>query len=101
MASESHLLGKQCSCINYRAKQLLEWALDFHIVNITKEISQDAIALEQAKREYVEITGKEPGHYGLEERLERLRKELDVYADLREEIIKLPKCDEPAFEVQK
>ncbi len=95
------LLGKQCGCINYRAKQALEWALDYHIIDVTKEISQAAILVEKAKREFVEITGMEPSPYKLEEQLERLRKELDFYADLREEIIKLAKCPEPAFEVQR
>ena len=97
----AELLGKECSCINYRGKQAIEWALDYHIIDVTKEISQAAILIEQAKREFVEIVGKEPAPYELEEQLRRLRKELDFYVDLREEIIKLPRCPEPAFEVQK
>jgi len=94
------LLGEQCSCINYRAKQAIEWALDYHIIDVTKEISKAAILIEQAKREFVEIVGKEPAPYKLEEQLQRLRKELDFYADLREEVKKLPRCPEPPFVTQ-
>lgn len=94
------LLGEKCSCINYRAKQAIEWALDYHIIDITKEMSQATILIEQAKREFEEVVGREPSRYNLEEQLRRLGKELDFYTGLREEIIKLPRCPEPPFVAQ-
>ncbi len=92
------LLGNQCSCINIRAKQALEWALDYHIIDVSKELRDKEDLLEFAKAEFKEITGREPGEYGSEAQIQRLKKERDFYLELRKEIIDLPRCPEPAFE---
>lgn len=95
------LLGKECSCINHRAKQAIEWALDYHIVTVTRELRDKESLLEEAKVEFKQITGKEPGEYGAEAQIQRLQKEIDFYLELRKEIIEIPRCPEPAFEMQK
>ena len=93
------MLGKQCSCMNHRAKQAIEWALDYHISDIAKELRIHEIILDEAKQEFFEITGHAPGQYGIEKKIERLQKEHTFYIDLRKEIIQLKECPEPAFEV--
>jgi len=59
------LLGKECSCINTRAKQALQWALDYHIVTVAREPRNKEALLEEAKAEFKTITGKEPGNMAL------------------------------------
>ena len=97
----AELLGKDCSCINYRSKQAIEWALDYHLIDVAKELRQSELLLEEAKKEFEEITGKEPEGYKIEGKIERLKKEHAFYNKLRDEVIKLPRCPEPAFEVQR
>ncbi len=96
----SDLLGQQCSCMRYETKRLIEWAIDYHLISISKEIKEAEILVEEAKGEFREITGKEPERYGIEGRISRLKKEEDTYTRLRDEIIELPSCPEPAFEVR-
>lgn len=95
------LLGKQCSCINDRAKQALSWALDYHIITVARELRSKEDLLKEAKAEFKEIVGKEPGEYGAEAQIKRLQEEANFYLALRKEIIELPSCVEPAFEVKK
>ncbi len=97
----AELLGKECSCINHQGKQALEWALDYHIITIAKELRGKEDLLKEAKAEFKEIVGREPGEYGIEAQIKRLQKEVNFYLDLRKEIIELPRCPEPTFEVQK
>ena len=97
----AELLGKQCSCINYSAKQALEWALDYHIVTVARELRAKELLLKEAQAEFKEITRREPGEYGAEAQIERLKKEENFFLALRKEIIDLPRCAEPAFEVQR
>ena len=97
----ANLLGEQCSCINYSAKQAIEWALDYHIVSIARELREKEDLLKEARAEFKEITGKEPGKYGAEAQIQRLKKEHDYYLKLRNEIIEIPRCSEPAFEVRR
>lgn len=92
-------LGEQCSCINYRAKQAIEWALDYHIIDIAREVREAEILAEKAKQEFMEITGKEPEYYKIEGKIQRLRREHDFYVELRDEIRKLPQCPEPFAKV--
>ncbi|KKM02756.1 hypothetical protein LCGC14_1781240 [marine sediment metagenome] len=94
------ILG-ECSCIRKAPKQAIEWALDYHIIAVRRELMDTERNLEMAKDEYKEITGKEPGIYGAEAQIQRLKKEEDYYMELRGKIIELPVCDQPAFEVQK
>ena len=96
----AELLGKQCSCINYSAKQALEWALDYHIVTVARELRAKELLLKEAQAEFKEITGREPGEYGAEAQIQRLKKEHDFYLELRKEIIETPRCPEPTFGVQ-
>ncbi len=91
------ILG-ECKCMRKAPKQAIEWALDYHIIEITKELMDRKRELEAAKAEFKEITGKEPGIYGAEAQIERLRREDKYYLELRTAIILLPRCDEPAFE---
>lgn len=97
----AELLGKECSCIKYYAKRGIEWALDYHIVTVARELREKEELLEEAKVEFKEITGREPGEYGAEAQIQRLQKEINFYLNLRKEIIELPRCPEPAFEVQR
>ena len=94
------LLGKQCTCINYGVKQAIEWALDYHISNLAREIGQKTEMAGLAKTEFKKITGIDPSTYGIEYNIERLQKELDFYKKIRDEVIDLPRCPEPAFTVQ-
>ena len=96
----SEFLGKECSCINYRSKRAIEWALDYHIINVARELREKEDLVKEAKAEFKEITGGEPSEYGAEAQIQRLQKEVNFYLKLRDEIIDLPRCDEPTFEVQ-
>ena len=86
---------------NYSAKQSIEWALDYRISNLVREVGQKTEMARLAKAEFKEITGFDPSTYGIEYNIQRLKSELDFYTKLRDEIIELPRCPEPAFEVQR
>lgn len=92
------ILG-ECKCMRKEAKQGIEWALDYHISSLDKEIRDKEILVEKARSEFVEIVGREPGDY-TRLNIPRLKTELKFYLALRKEIIELPRCDEPAFEVK-
>ena len=93
------ILGKECKCIRQAPKQAIQWALEYHISNLAREVDQKTDLVRLAKEEFREITGFDPQAYVMEHAIERLNKELDFYKELREEIIKLPNCVQPAFEV--
>ena len=94
------ILG-DCKCMRKEAKQGIEWALDYHLGTLRRDHRDMERLLQESKTEFKEITGREPGIYGAEAKLELLKKEIDFFLGLRKEIIELPRCDEPAFEVQK
>lgn len=94
------ILGEECKCMRQAPKQAIEWALDYHIISVAHELAAAEVLLEQAKKEFEEITGKEPEPYKIEGRISRLKKEEDFYIKLRKEIIELPRCPEPAFEAR-
>lgn len=91
-------LGDQCSCINEQAKQAIEFALDYHIIHILREIRGKQELLKEAKQEFEKITGSKPGRYGVEDTIDRLQKDYRLYSEIRAEIIKTPECSRPAFE---
>ena len=94
------ILG-ECKCLRQNAKQGVEWALDYRISSLRKEYREWQSLGEYARAEFKEITGKEPeGYRTVEKNIAHLSRELDFYLDLRKEIISLPRCDEPAFEVR-
>ena len=95
----SQLIGEHCSCINQRAKQAIEWALAYHIVATKKELGEAETLLDKAKQELREITGRDLGQYGVERKIEWLKKEEALYISLLGEIIQLKACPEPAFKV--
>ena len=93
------ILG-ECACMRQAPKQAIEWALDYHLGTLRRDYRDLQRLLVEAQTEYKEITGKEPGEYSAEAKLQRMQKEIDYYLDLRKEIIELPRCDEPAFEAR-
>lgn len=94
------ILG-ECKCMRKGAKQGIEWAIDYHVSDLNKELKEKEILVEKARSEFTEQTGMEPGEYRIEVNIARLKREISFYLALRKEIIELPSCDEPAFEVQK
>ena len=94
------ILG-ECKCMRKVPKQAIEWALDYHLGTLRRDHRDMERLLMESKAEYKEITGKEPGIYGAEAKLRRLKDEIDFYLEVRKEIIELPRCDEPTFEVQR
>jgi len=94
------ILGEECKCLRKAPKQAIQWALEYHISNLVREVDQKTDLVRLAKAEFREITGFDPKAYVMEHAIERLKKELDFYKELREEIIKLPNCIESAFEVR-
>ena len=88
------ILG-ECKCMRQAPKQAIEWAIDYHLASLRKEFREwEAIAREPRSGQLSD----DP--MIIEKNITHLRKELDSYMDLRKEIIELPRCDEPAFEVQ-
>ena len=90
----SELLGKECSCINHKAKESIQWALDNLLGTLRRDHRDMESLLVEAKGEFEEILGRSPGIYGAEAKLQLLKDEMDFFLKLRKEIVTLPSCDE-------
>ena len=89
------ILG-ECKCMRQRAKQGIEWAIDYQLNSLRKELREwGTIAQDPRSGPLLDDS------ILIEKTIAHLREEADFYLDLRKEIIKLPRCDEPAFEVQR
>jgi len=92
MWGEVMVIFGDCKCMRQAPKQAIEWAIDYHLSSLRKELREwGAIAQGGPLVMDVSLVEKNIAH---------LKKDLDYYMDLRKEIVELPRCDEPAFEVR-
>ena len=86
------ILG-ECKCMRQAPKQAIEWAIDYHLSSLRKELKEWGM-IAQGGPLVMDASL-------IEKNVAHQKKEMDSYLELRKEIIELPRCDEPAFEVQK